>query len=210
MVRSLGGVGILCAVLIVYTFQATLPIIEKNKAEALERAIFHVLPGAKTRATFLVTADNRLEPFQGASKGERLVYVGYDDQGELVGVAMEAQGQGFQDTIRLIYGYAPAKQQVIGMEVLESRETPGLGDKIITNPDFVANFAALDVTLTEDGLKNPIHAVSTERRSNLGRLTASPAPLCRQCVANIMRTSAEQILPILAKQAEQLRPKGNE
>ena len=54
MVRALGGVGILCSLLIVLTFQATLPVIEKNKAAALEQAIFKVLPGATQKAVFVV------------------------------------------------------------------------------------------------------------------------------------------------------------
>ena len=162
MIRALGGVGILCSLLIVFTFQATLPTITRNKDEALEKAIFNVLPGASSRASFQVTDTGELVPFEGEPKaGEILVYAGHDEQGRLVGVAMEAQGQGFQDTIRLLYGYSTEKQQVIGMEVLESKETPGLGDKIIKDEDFLANFAALDASLTEDGsaLANPIEAV---------------------------------------------------
>ena len=32
---------------------------------------------------------------------------------------------------------------MVGMEILQSRETPGLGDKIYKDADFVANFSAL-------------------------------------------------------------------
>ncbi len=58
MIRALGGVGLLCSLLIVFTFQATLPRITRNKAEFLGKAIFQVLPGASTRASFLVTDNN--------------------------------------------------------------------------------------------------------------------------------------------------------
>jgi len=54
-----------------------------------------------------------------------------------------ASGAGFQDTIKLIYGLDPAGARVIGMAILESRETPGLGDRIYKNPEFVAEFADL-------------------------------------------------------------------
>ena len=43
----------------------------------------------------------------------------------------------------MLYGYAPAEKLVRGMEILESRETPGLGDKIYKDADFVSNFSAL-------------------------------------------------------------------
>jgi electron transport complex protein RnfG len=121
MVRALGGVGILCSLLIVLTFQATLPIITQNKAEALEQAIFKVLPGATQKAAFAISGDGQLSPFAGESEGERLIFVGYDESGALVGVALEAVGQGFQEAIRILYGYAPDRQVVVGMEVLERR-----------------------------------------------------------------------------------------
>ena len=37
------------------------------------------------------------------------------------------------------------------MQVLESKETPGLGDKILHDRDFLANFESLDVSLKSDG-----------------------------------------------------------
>ena len=46
---------------------------------------------------------------------------------------------GYQDVIRiLLYGYSPEHQAIVGMRVLESRETPGLGDKIEKDPAFLA------------------------------------------------------------------------
>ncbi len=72
--------GILCSLLIVFTFQATLPAITRNKAEALERAIFNVLPGAATRASFQVTEPGGTRAFRREAKGgEVLVYAGYDE-----------------------------------------------------------------------------------------------------------------------------------
>ena len=59
-----------------------------------------------------------------------LVFAGYDDNDQLVGLAIEAQAMGYQDVIRLIYGYSFEAQAIIGIRVLESRETPGLGDRI--------------------------------------------------------------------------------
>jgi len=52
MYRAMVGVGVICGLLIVTAFQVTLPIIERNKAEALQEAIFHVLPRASSSATY--------------------------------------------------------------------------------------------------------------------------------------------------------------
>ena len=51
----------------------------------------------------------------------------------------------FQDTISLLYGYLPGERKVVGMEILQSRETPGLGDKIYKDAAFVANFDQLSI-----------------------------------------------------------------
>ena len=212
MVRALGGVGILCSLLIVLTFQATLPVITRNKAEALEQAIFKVLPGATQKAAFEVMADGQLELFVGEPKGERLVFVGYDDSGELVGVALEATGQGFQEAIRLLYGYAPGGQTVVGMEVLESRETPGLGDKIMKDASFLANFVALDVALNAGGtgLANPIVAVKFGQKKNPWEVDGiTGATISSEAVADIMRASAEEMLPIVRGQLEKLKRSDN-
>ena len=48
----------------------------------------------------------------------------------IVGLAVEAQGMGYQDVIRVIYGYSFEQDAIVGIRVLESKETPGLGDKI--------------------------------------------------------------------------------
>lgn len=208
MVRALGGVGILCSLLIVLTFQATLPIITQNKAEALEQAIFKVLPGATQKAAFAISGDGQLSPFAGESEGERLIFVGYDESGALVGVALEAVGQGFQEAIRILYGYAPARQVVVGMEVLESRETPGLGDKIMKDANFLANFAALDVALNAggNGLENPVVAVKFGQKKNPWEVDGiTGATISSKAVADIIRTSSEEILPILAGQLEKLQ-----
>ena len=81
----------------------------------------------------------------------------------MLGYAIPAEGAGFQDTIKLIYGYDAAAQRIVGMEVLESRETPGLGDKIIKDKTFLANFDALavsqDIVLVKRGEKTKPYEV---------------------------------------------------
>ena len=44
--RALVGVGLVCGLLIVSVFVLTGPVIARNEAEALQRAVFQVLPGA--------------------------------------------------------------------------------------------------------------------------------------------------------------------
>ena len=51
MLQAMVGIGILCALLIVLTYQGTLPVIEKNKAEALEKAIFKGFPDSEKESS---------------------------------------------------------------------------------------------------------------------------------------------------------------
>ena len=148
MLVTLGLAGMCSGLALVGIFLLTLPVIERNRAEALEAAIFEVLQGATERVTFVVREGvlARFESPGGSLPKEEAIYAGYDEAGELVGFAIPAEGPGFQDTIKLIYGYDPDRQRVVGMQVLESRETPGLGDKIMKDDSFVDCFRDLAVS----------------------------------------------------------------
>jgi len=141
---TLAIAGLVSGVAIIGIYETTLPTITANKARELREAVFKVLPGV-TRMQALVYRDGRIMVVPEPQKDEPVVYGGYDEQGDFVGYAMPGAGPGFQDTIALLYGYLPGDKQVVGMEILESRETPGLGDKIYKDADFVAEFSALSV-----------------------------------------------------------------
>jgi len=89
MLRAMVGIGIFCALMIVLTFQGTLPIIKENQAEALERAIFQVLPGTVTAQTFRLEGGGAFTAVEGEGEEGELVYAGYNENGELTGVAAE-------------------------------------------------------------------------------------------------------------------------
>jgi len=144
LVMTLAIAGLVSGVAIIGIYETTLPTITANKARELREAVFKVLPGV-TRMQALVYRDGRIMVVPEPQKDEPVVYGGYDEQGEFVGYAMPGAGPGFQDTIALLYGYLPRDKKVVGMEILESRETPGLGDKIYKDADFVAEFSALSV-----------------------------------------------------------------
>ena len=144
LVMTLAIAGLLSGVAIIGIYETTLPTITANKAQELRDAVLKVLPGV-TRMQALVYRDGELVAVAEPEKDEPVIYGGHDEQGEFVGYAVPAAGPGFQDTIALLYGYKPGDRQVVGMEILESRETPGLGDKIYKDADFVAEFSALHV-----------------------------------------------------------------
>lgn len=169
MIATLAVAGLCAGLAIVGIFLVTRPVIERNRAEALEAAIFEVLEDATRRET-LVLRDGELVPQSAAQDGAAgdgpVVYAGYGEDGELVGYAIPAEGPGFQDTIKLLYGFDPERARVVGMEVLESRETPGLGDKIMKDPEFLASFQDLavdpEIELAKKGRtrENEVDAIS--------------------------------------------------
>lgn len=207
MVATMGGIGFLCGVLIVVTYQTTLPRIERNKAQALERAIFEVVPGATHKAVFELSG-SRLERFDGATRGGVRYYACYDDADQLVGVAVEASGQGFQDVLRIIYGYSPACECIVGMKVLESRETPGLGDKIESDDAFKANFEALTVELAPDGqsIANVPELVKPGQKTDPWQIEGiTGATISSAAIASIIAKSAAVSVPVIASNMENLK-----
>jgi electron transport complex protein RnfG len=198
MYRAMVGVGLFCGLLIVTVFQATLPIIEQNKAEALQRAIFRVLPEATASTTFRFDESKGFEVLQGKGDGQELVYGGYDADGALVGLAIEAQGMGYQDVIALIYGYSFSDDAITGIQVLESKETPGLGDKIESDPDFLENFKRLDVSLAQDGstLANEIVPVKNGEKTHPWEIDGiTGATISSVAIAKILNGSAQHWAP---------------
>jgi len=144
LVSTLAIAGLISGIAIIGIYESTLPTITANKARELREAVFKVLPGV-SQMQALVYRGGEIVVVDAPEKDEPVIYGGYDEDREFVGYAMPAAGPGFQDTIAILYGYNPAEKLVVGMEVLESRETPGLGDKIYKDAVFVGGFSALSI-----------------------------------------------------------------
>ena len=192
MYRAMVGTGVICALLIVAAFLYTLPVIERNHAAALERAVLQVVPGAVTFRRHDL---------------EQPVYAAFDAGGGLAGIALEAEGMGYQDTVRILYGYDPGRQAVVGMRVLQSRETPGLGDRVESDPAFLANFAALDVSLAASGdrLAHPVELVKPGAKTAPWQIDAiSGATITSAAIARMLADSTARWVPVLHEQRAQL------
>lgn len=208
MISAMGTVGLLAAVLIVFTFQLTFPLIKENKARLLQQAIFEVVPGAETKQTFIVTDSKKIVPLDGEDEKSFKLYACYGQDGSLVGIAVEAQDQGFQDVIRIIYGYSPQKQAIVGMKVLQSTETPGLGDKIEKDPEFLSNFEALDVRLDEQkgNLAHPIEMVKSGQKTESWQISAiTGATISSKAITKMLKESTEKNIPFIEMNLDELR-----
>jgi electron transport complex protein RnfG len=214
MYRAMVGIGLVCAIVIVLVFQWTKPVIARNRAAALEKAIFQVLPAAKSSTAFVLDGSGSFRAAAGSGSGAaadsdaRVVFAGYDAEGRFVGFAIQAQGMGYQDLIVVLYAYSPAEDAVTGFQVLESRETPGLGDRTGSDPGFLANFARLSVALTEDlaAIAHPIEAVKHGEKTQDWQIDAiTGATVSSVAIAKILRESTAFWVPKLRARTADFR-----
>ena len=193
------SVGVACSLAIVSVYEVTLPIIERNQTAFRQQATFAVLQGAVESEAFQFDPTNRqFTPASTDSEAADTVYAGFDPDGELVGIAIAAQGMGYQDTIRVLYGYSPAAQAIVGIRVLESRETPGLGDRIESDPNFLANFERLDVSLDASGtrLENAIKFVKPGTKTESWQIDGiTGATISSRATAEMLGESADHWIP---------------
>jgi Na+-translocating ferredoxin:NAD+ oxidoreductase subunit G len=214
MLRAMVGIGVLCALLIVLTYEGTKPRIMKLKAEALEKAIFNVIPEITYTITYQLNQNNTFTQVSSEGKSKQLVYAGYDENDNFMGVAVEASGQGYADILRILYGYNPENQEIMGFYVLESKETPGLGDKIEKDVNFLSNFKALDVSLIDDfsAIKNLVITVKNGAKENPWEVDGiTGATISSRAIGQIIATSTMDIVPLLYKHRATFKsPKNSE
>ena len=191
LIFALGLAGFLSGILLVSTYIYTLPKIEANKAAALQAAIFKVLPECQSFDTYEIAAGKlqlvsiTQDQKAGGAKADVTpkIFAGFKADGTYIGFAIPAQVAGFQDIIGAIYGYEPKSGTIVGFEVLESKETPGLGDKIFKDDDFQTNFKALN-TLPE------ILAVKKGAKSNDNEVEAiTGATISSKAVVKLLNYS---------------------
>lgn len=195
LIATLAVAGALAGLLIVIVNLHTKPIIDKWKAEQLQLAVYEVLPGVERYDTFyLVEGALSLELPAGAKESEfKRVYVGRDENGQTTGVAMSRGEAGFQDIVMVIFGYDPAAGTVSGMKILDSKETPGLGDKIFKDMEFVNQFF--------DGRPAPLLGVKKGagkgQANEIDMITG--ATISSKVVIQIINNGLEEWKPILDK-----------
>ncbi len=211
MIRTLGLVSAICGLIIVGAYQGTYDAVAANKRIATERAVCKVLPNAKSIAEYVAAPGGGIAKVGAGdtaiSSGAVKFFAAYDESGKLAGIAAEGMGKGYADNVRIMFGYQPDCQCVVGIGVVSMRETPGIGDKIVTDKEFLANFTALDVKLKADlsALANEVKAVKHGTKTSAWQIDAiAGATITSRAVGKAINDSAQMLLPRLLPNLDKL------
>ncbi len=165
-------VGLLSGGVLSVVFSYANPLIQENRRRATNAAVKTVVPGT-----------SKVEPEQ---RGDILLYKGLDGQGKLRGYAFSAEFSGFQGKIRIMIGVDPGFDKIMGLDVLENIETPGLGNKIVAKSwrdGFIGLNATQEIDLvknqTADKGKNEVEAITGATISSQAIVDGANAELAR-------------------------------
>ena len=114
----------------------TRPIIKKNEVRKLRESVLNSV-------NIEYEADNLEDRFESQIKTEEFdgkeFYMRYGEDGNLTEVAFRVSGSGFQGPITAIVSLKPDLETIVGLEILDHQETPGLGARI-KEEEFLQQF----------------------------------------------------------------------
>jgi H+/Na+-translocating ferredoxin:NAD+ oxidoreductase subunit G len=141
LLATLGTAGALAGLLVAVVYEWTITPIEAHRGAVMQVAIAEVLQHPARWDTLYIEGGKLVTRPAGVAAELPRVFQGYDATGRRVGVAVLAAEPGFTEVISLIFGFEPESGRLLGMKVLDEKETPGLGDKIEKDSSFVRQFA---------------------------------------------------------------------
>jgi electron transport complex protein RnfG len=142
LMAMMTGAGAIAGLLIVSAYTATLPRIEQHQGQVMQAAITEVLKAPASYDTLYLYNGALAKSVPAGTDTKKLekVYLGHDGSGKRIGFAVSAAENGFQDLVTLMFGYDASAHKLIAMKVIGNKETPGLGNKIETDSEFVNGF----------------------------------------------------------------------
>jgi electron transport complex protein RnfG len=177
IILALTLVGIVSGASLVFVYNYSMPKIKVNVNAETDRAIRKLFLGASA-----IKYD----------KGQE-VYRVEGEQGKLLGYAFIAEGNGYQGLIKLLVGVDTGLTEIMGIEVLESQETPGLGAEI-AGDHFRKQFAGLNMS-------HPIELVKNQTPTEKYQVEAiTGATISSRAVVNIINKKIKNVRKLLKKE----------
>ncbi len=112
------------------------PIIEENKTKETMGKIPSLITGDEniqesTNGTPLTIKQRTIKSEKKGIIKSFMVYDAFDKAGNCAGHVVKASGQGYADKIDLLLALDSPGNNIIGLFILDQKETPGLGNRIV-------------------------------------------------------------------------------
>jgi electron transport complex protein RnfG len=173
------------------------PTIEANKInETLEKVPEMVFGKARAQELSDRQQDVDVTPqtvaVEKAGKTVRYNVYQAETDGQLAGWVAKTAGQGYADKIEMLIGFDPPVRKITGIFVLEQKETPGLGNKIVTE-EWRRQFAAKPTD-------EPLMAVKSKADAANEIDAITGATISSKAVTDIINTAVRDLRdPLTAK-----------
>lgn len=182
MVVVLTSVGLLSGSFLATVGLLTKERIELNKQREIEAAIIKVLPGTEVSAKLYEEKDFK-------------VYGGKNQQGTLIGYGILVSGIGFQDKITLMLGTDLSLTKISRLEIIEQKETPGLGAKIEDEDVFLKFWEGRDCSQPLSLRKPAVKTAEELGPSEVNTITG--ATISSESVLKIVNDSVERMRQLI-------------
>lgn len=175
MILTLGLISALSGFLLASVYKICEVKIEENRNKEIETAIFNVLPDACK--------------YEKKEINNTIIYIGKSKTDEKLGYSWLIKGNGFQGAIVMVIGISSNLEKIVGIQILEQVETPGLGAKIAENwfQDQFKNLSIPNLVLEKN--------VTPEQTEKIAAITG--ATISSQSVVTLIKQSLSEILPTL-------------
>ncbi len=168
-------VCLVCALFLSLAASMAKDKVTRNESKAIREAIFNIVGECK-------------EIKEVSIKGTK-VYKLFDDKNSLIGYGFLAAGEGYQGKIKIMTVVDKNFNKLLGIEIISSQETPGLGAKI--NEDYFKNqFKSLNI-------KIPIEYTKGEVKKDNQIKAITGATISSKSVVNILNKAIDKLKSLL-------------
>ncbi|MFH1504348.1 MAG: RnfABCDGE type electron transport complex subunit G [Candidatus Omnitrophota bacterium] len=171
IISVLTSVCVICAFLLAFVYGSAKEKIAFNAEKAINDAITTLAPEAKDIEELILENNT--------------VYKLFNNGNICIGYAFLAQGQGYQGKIQILSVTNPEFKKLLGIEIIDSVETPGLGAKI-KESQFKEQFKGLNIDKNLECLKT-----EPEKNNQIQAITG--ATVSSMAVVNILNKKIEKL-----------------
>lgn len=184
MVVVLTAIGLLSGSFLAIVGEVTKERIKLNRKKEIEQAVLLVVPEAATSQMVY-------------EEGSLAVHLAKKEDGEPVGLGLQASGSGFQDKITLIIGTNLDLTRITSLTIIDQKETPGLGAKITDKMAFLRYWENRDCTQALKLRKPPVEDPQALAANEVNAITG--ATISSQSVLNIVNTAVARAKQLQAE-----------